>query len=64
LGDALESVAQPGQARLSRVGQAHRPVEAAEQLHAEIGFERLDLMADGRRRHVAVRVSRQRWRLT
>jgi hypothetical protein len=50
-GDALESVAQPRQAGLTRIGQAHRAIETAEELHAEIGLERFDLMADRRRRH-------------
>jgi hypothetical protein len=50
--DAGERLGEARQQYARRGGQLDLPVEAAEQLHAEIGFERVDLMADRGRGHV------------
>ena len=46
LGDAVEAVAQARQQRLPIVGQQQRAREPTEQLHAQDGLERFDLVAD------------------
>src|SRR5207302_10829533 len=46
-GERLEALAQLGQAGARRLRELHPPPDAAEELHAEILLEALDLVADG-----------------